>query len=245
MNSAGNMAFMSLNGNDEPHVNPVVPPGFPYFNGIPGPYSQNLDIPYQIAQYVESTGNQYIDTGIMQAGDLEIGSILMPAKSAYDSSMGWGYFVYFGCGYKDRSDYNIICRTNYIAMSSMIFWFANPGSPIAPVSMSVNTDSWNTVTVDASKAVVNGITHTYSSTPIVSNLKNDLSIYIFAGNKPDENPWRPMLCKMHHFWIKKNGVLIQNLIPVSINNSGYMYDMVSNTLKEPIGTEQLKVGPII
>lgn len=196
------------------------------------PYDEEVD-------YVESTGTQYIDTGILQAGDLEIGSVLMPSRSSYDSSMGWGYFVYFGCGQDDQAAKNIVCRVHYQTFSTMLFWFANPGNGISPISATINTSSWNTVSVDVSKAIVNGTTYTYNDTPVVSGLKDDLSIYIFAGNKPDENPWRPMYCRMKSFWIKKNGSLIMDLIPVRVGDAGFMFDTVSKQLMETLGTGNL------
>lgn len=96
-------------------------------------------------EYLESTGTQYIKTGIMQADDL----ILECTFRKMGSTVAWG--TYFGCGYSDNPSLNIIGRHYNADPTNFNPWFANTSGGECQVP--VSTSAMNTVVVQSGSCV--------------------------------------------------------------------------------------------
>jgi hypothetical protein len=67
---------------------------------------------------------------------------------------------------------------------------------------------------------------------------------LFGGNYPSDgsHTWRPQYFKCYGFKVYEANTLIMDLIPVRIDNIGYMYDKVSGKLFENQGSGNFILG---
>lgn len=185
-------------------------------------------------EYLESSGTQYIDTGIKQAADIEIQAEYMPVGTAVQ----WG--TYFGCGYQDNSAYNILGRHYATTPTRFNAWFAN--STYAECYIDVSTSSKIRVTLKSGSCTAGGTTGTITS--VTSGLATSYNMYLFSANK-DNVPWRSQPCRIYSFKVLKVGKdkeVIMDLVPVKKNGVGYMLDRVTWKLFGNDGTGSFKTG---
>ena len=181
-------------------------------------------------EYLESTGTQFIKTGITQADDLTIECTFQKTGS----TSTWG--TYFGCGYSDNSAYNILGRHYSTTPTDFNPWFAN--TTYGECRVPVSTNSMNTVVVKAGSCVKDGTSYTIST---VTGRLSSYEIYLFTANK-DNASWRPQPCRISRFVIKRGSTTLADYIPVRVGTVGCMYDKVSGEILSNAGTGDFVKG---
>jgi len=190
-------------------------------------------LPYDAeVEYIESTGTQYIDTGVKQASDIEV----LIGYRPVGSTVGWG--TYFGCGYDDKSSNNILVRHYTTTASNLNPWFGN--SNYQECQITVNTSSRIVARLKYGSCTVDGQTRAITSS--AANLKTAYNMYLFSANK-DNAPWRSQPCRIYALKVWKSGVPVRDYIPCRIGQTGYLFDLVSGQLFGNAGTGAFVIGP--
>lgn len=188
--------------------------------------------------YLESTGTQWIDTGVVPDIDT---SIIMECDYTYSSTV-----YLFGV---IDGDY----RTNCFSFSgnkegSGIFMVFVNGSPSQPSQQgnwrtAKGGSPLNTLELNKSTCIINGISYPYVDLPnfplgIIHN------IFIFTRNDkglPNASTMAKMRLKV--FQIYMDGDMVRDLIPVRVGTVGYMYDKVGGGLYGNAGSGEFVLGP--
>lgn len=177
---------------------------------------------YQEVEYIESTGTQYIDTGIKTSNSLSFeirtnyanGTLL----GAQDSSNAEKCIAIAGSS-----------NSEYVRFLS--------GSAGQFLGIPVNTYGFYDLTIKAGKATL-----TYNNKPTdisltTKNNKIDLPIYIFARNVDGvASGYSPR--KLFYFKVYDNGNLVRDFIPVYRKSDGAigLYDLVEKSFYANAGT---------
>ena len=170
-------------------------------------------------EYLESTGTQYIDTGITPHQDIAV-EIKWKNPTSQNNKFLFG-------GGTSNSD----CIRAYIGNSA--FWRFGGGS----VSINTQNTIVRTATMDSAMVTINGTDYNYSGT--VGTFSSSTSIKIFTG----ANATATIEARIYYFKIFVNGVLALDLIPVRIGQVGYMYDRVNGQIFGNAGTGDFIAGP--
>ena len=169
-------------------------------------------------KYLESTGTQYIDTGIEPHQDIAV-----EIKWKNNSTQNQKWLIGSGSSNTD-------CIRAYVSSSGT--WRFGGGSA------SINTVNTTTrvAIINKSKVTINGTDYSWSGT--VGTFSSNVTIKIFAGATFNS----PLSARLYYFIATDNGVQITDLIPVRCGTTGYMYDRVSGHLFANAGTGDFVVG---
>jgi len=190
--------------------------------------TQTLPSGYTQLEYIEATGEQYIDTGIViHYGDCITTNLVITRSDGL-------YRPLFGAAQ------NGTARHLYVSYNGSGSWFANVFfEPVLLPNKMYNLELCVAQSDNqASRLVVNNI-NTYFA-PITVEY---LSLKIFARNGTE---YRSML-KMYNLTIRRNNNLVIKLIPARRDSDGElgMYDTVSNTFFTNSGTGEFIAGPVV
>jgi hypothetical protein len=177
-------------------------------------------------EYLESTGTQYIDTGVSPNNETEVETRL--EVSIIDRFL-------FG------SRFNSFERAFCIFVNSTQGYSWHPffsGAKSTVGNVTLNTDY--RVKFSSAGLVVDGV---LLQGPYTNTFSGDLPMYIFAINQNGAVERRMMKGKVRYFKIRINDILVRDLIPVRKGNIGYMYDRVSGQLFGNAGTGEFVLGP--
>lgn len=174
-------------------------------------------------EYLESTGTQYIDTGIAGSDSLKIGVICQ--ATAQDKAV-------IGCGTSPSEErLQIFADVNYYSCRL---------NNVRTVS-NVSTLSKATIVLDVpnKKYTINGTEFEINYTGNLSNR----NLYLFNRNVVNDGAYGFQGC-IWKCWIEDNGVLVRDFIPCKDeNNVGFMFDTLSDNVYENAGTGAFVVGP--
>lgn len=185
-------------------------------------------LPYDAEiEYLENTGTQYINTGILPSEDLRTKVVqaytgkFIPRNSAIFGSKGVGdsrYWVNYDGNFE--IGYGGFTRTSVVV---------HPNE--------VCTIDFNYIKNDSHYFSFNGIEYKTTGTP-----NTQYSIVLFG--RVIENT-APVLSPQRIYKVQciRNNVLIGDFIPVRIGTTGYMYDKVSKQLFGNAGTGEFILGP--
>lgn len=190
-----------------------------------------MGVPYdaEIA-YLESTGEQWIDTGIYADNRYTI-SFKIEDKPLTNKGTYGLFGEYVGSGGK-------LCYMSIDKQTSNRFSGGWDGYTFGAWSV----QSWGGNTyefvMNRNKSMVNGsLWASYSSTVIN---ESGYTMLIFNVN----NTWfEKSRVKLHYFKIEMDSKPIIDLIPVRVGNVGYMYDRVTRKLFGNKGTGAFVLGP--
>ena len=178
---------------------------------------------FKRVEYLESSGTQYIDTGIAGSSTLTLEMIAQKSGS--------GYGVYFGAGTGNNriqaiyfSDYN----------NARI---GNINSNLGPDSEKFN------VVVDAlnKNVIYNGTSYPFAYTSALTNL----NIFIFTRNEGSSYADKAT-AKCWSFKILDNGIIVRDFIPaLDTTNTPCMYDTVTQTPFYNQGSGSFTYGNIL
>lgn len=178
-------------------------------------------------QYIESTGTQYINTGIGFKKSLSTRIQFCLTKLNSNNQLLYGAWA-------DNSSYP---KTQFLTNSSNVF---APVYETEYVSARL-TDTGSTI--NGTAAYSNKFYDVTVLSPAQS--ASTLNCYLFArdndvNNYLPYNGLRLYACKM-----TQDGVVVRDFIPVRKNGVGYLYDKISDQLFGNIGTGNFIIGPDI
>lgn len=189
------------------------------------------NFPYQRVEYLESSGTQWIDTGIPNNSDsYEIDVTFMWQQFAaygiifgsYDGEVKNSWRIILQDSDNNRYYANFNTRCN---QASTINGTSNEKGTIQHIVM----NQWNVIGKQAS----------INQTKGEANTKN-IFLFEYVHNRPEP---RNIGCRIYSFKVNDNGTILCNLFPVRIGQVGYMYDTVSGKLFGNIGTGNFVLGP--
>ena len=176
---------------------------------------------YRQVEYVEFTGSQYIDTGILSKQSLTIESgfstttaskLLFGARtSASASGLVFGYF----------------------ASSSSYVGFGG-GTAMYSTTLNPMNGSKHTVVLSNGIYTIDGVDQTISNRGTLSNFYN---IYLGTWNNANTADNRMFVGKVYSFIIYDGDTIASYLVPCVNESTGKagMYDVVSGTFLAPVG----------
>jgi len=192
-------------------------------------------VPYDAElEYLESTGTQYIDTGVKFTTDNARVKFTASVTYASDKML---------CGSQNHSaenNYGFVC---YLYNNAMRVYMgtSNTGGISALVDGNVHIVDLQANNGTLTKTI-DGTTSTASyGGSIVSG--EDFSIFTnwkFATSSMTD---RCVSGKIYSFQIWNNGVLVRDMVPVRVGTTGYLYDRVTRRLFGNMGTGSFVLGP--
>lgn len=189
-------------------------------------------------EYLESTGTQYIDTGYIPNANTQL--YIEFSLSAYNSNIKQATSPFGVRIAYQQNQYVLFCPVNNT--NSVYFCYGNLSqSYTQQINLNqkyvcnVNKNTW---TLSNNNSTL--ITNTFA-TEQSNNLAN-LHLWLFKYNNNNTMPGGDDKLKIYKCTIKENDVLIHDLIPVRIGNTGYMYDKVSRALFGNSGTGDFVLG---
>jgi hypothetical protein len=180
-------------------------------------------------EYLESTGDQCIDTGYVPTGN----DIKIEGKY-YLYSYAEPYSAWFEAYVDENTEAYRIIRNN-TDNSSVYFTCGTNASN--STSASVQTGTTYVYELTSSGLVLNN-TITTSNTYTASDA-NTSSLFLFSS--PDGA--RRSIGRHYYFKVYKNNVLVLDMIPVRKGDVGYMYDKITHQVFGNSGTGNFTLGP--
>ena len=174
---------------------------------------------YTKLEYIESTGTQYISTGITPTGNTKV---VIEFNSSNSSGVVFGQ----DSGYK--------VNAFMFAMTVVVF-----DSTKKDISISANAKHTVQVAPKAFK-VDNG-----SSQYIYANKVNAAYPMFLFGNNRNGKFSEGVAMKLYSFKVYENDVLIADYIPCKQGNAVGLYDDVAGAMDLPLGTGDFTAGPSI
>lgn len=190
--------------------------------------SQNLPSNCVEIEYLESDGNQWIDTGIfINQTDFEVG---------YEASgMGsWGWV------HQNNAGGVWISLENSSENNKCHWWYGNYNSH----GQGNYQEGFYTIKYTLQGIDINSFHQSYQG--YLSGHVSEVSLKFFS--QYDFRIWEVstgsrFVTKFKSFYIKKGGTLVADFIPVRVGQIGYMYDKVSRQLFANQGTGNFILGP--
>lgn len=192
---------------------------------IPG--TSKLPEGYTELEYIQSTGTEYVDTGLKPNQDsravADVQFMSFPSGhsaifGSYDSvNQWWAYYRY------DQSQYRAV----------------NGGTTQKSVAYA---DPTLRATLDLQNGLyrVNDTEVTWSQ----DEFSIDSSVYLFALNRQGGSMQYPASCRMYSCKIYDNGTLIRNYVPcLTPSNEVGLYDIVNGVFYGNAGTGDFIAGP--
>ena len=201
-------------------------------------------LPYDAeVEYLESTGTQYIDTGVPY--DSSVACECLMAKTSNTISSNYIFGILWA-----SADSSTVRRwaVSYNAYNSSLGRLypqydttTNMYNPTLLRNDVIHKLQANSTTFAVDNTSVNVTSTTFDPT-------TDVSIYIFARHtyapQLDPNPVTgPQAFRLYSFKIWKSGGLVCDFIPVRKGTVGYLYDRVSGRLFGNQGTGAFVIGP--
>ena len=179
-------------------------------------------LPYDAqVEYLQSNGSQWLDTGVYadNTTKTEIGFQL----TSLTASRG-----IFGT-YTSPKSY-------YIYTSASKTWQVGFGDY---TNLTAATLDYHEFVFDSFKVYIDGVlANTYSS----QTFTNTQTQAVFNMKRSNGTVYTGIPMKLYYLRIYKNGSLVRNMIPVRVENVGYMYDKVSGNLFGNSGSGSFTYG---
>ncbi len=191
-----------------------------------GYYSDNCTMTK--LEYIQSTGAQYIDTGLQVNADYEIEAVVNP--------MSVGGFFYWGDAAYEERGHTLIIVNN----SGPSFW----GSERTQVMYrDTIPNAPNRIIQNKQHIIINDKTFSFPQSEDVSTRNN---FYIFKTN-PVSSQYNSGRIRIHSLKIRKeDGTVVRDFVPTKRNSDGMvgMLDMVTGRFYENLGSGNFIAGPV-
>lgn len=182
-----------------------------------------MSVPYtKQLTYIESTGTQYIDTGIVPTSTTRIELKYQYSTGNYTS----------GCGVCANGASKRFHINTYLGK----LHFGSGGSSNWVNTIDQNTNIHSASLSGSGNVLIDG--NIYSTKGTVDDFTG-YNIYLFRvnGESSYTNGYRVYYCKIYD-----NDILVRNFIPVRIGNEGYLYDVISGELFGNNGSGNFVLG---
>lgn len=192
-------------------------------------------------EYLESTGTQYIDTGIViDSTNYSIVSkaMLLNNRSSLCFVRWTPAPTYCTFGLYIGGTQNI---TYYYGNYKTLHYINN-----IPLSSHVNKERIYRLNEDSKLIIedpVNGIITQINAVMDESVMSNSYSLYLFSANSNGILSETQNGIRVYSFTVKRNDNIVADFIPVRIGTNGYMYDKVSGQLFGNKGMGDFVLGP--
>lgn len=182
-------------------------------------------VPYDAeVEYLESTGTQWIDTGIKPNNNTHTQLLLqltnINAPTILDAKTSWSLNAYT-VGFWDGG---------YVASA---YGASGPLPPQGQVRWTLDK-----ILIDFDKRNIS-IGNLFSTTFTSQTFECEKSLFIFKSH----SAYAPAEMKLYYCKIYDNDVITRDIIPVRVGSIGYMYDRVSHKLFGNKGTGNFILGP--
>ena len=199
---------------------------------------------YRPIEYLESTGTQYIDTGVYA----ESVYLRVSGKLQYNNfySTGEDFLLFFGT-YNDRCSMTLYTNTssgNYANAGIEIG--TTYGTRISAGKLYTNTNY--EFDLEAKNGKLNGYfgATQYSNINYSGSLDNTQSIRLFSSIHSNKGVYAFVSGKIYWFKIYNNNILVRDFIPVLDNNNvPCLFDRVEFKFYYNQGTGQFIAGPVL
>ena len=202
----------------------ITPPTAPYKYGY---HFVKWKLPYTQIEYLESTGTQWIDTGVVPTYSMKYDtSFSAPAPSGFGArNIAFGGFQ---CGYNSLDFFST-------TSSSEDRWLCTESKEKIRV----------TIENHIATRYLNGgniiETHIFNGNGITN-----FRMYLFAVNTAGRAQIMPSGSRMYYTKIWQNDILVRDFIPVlDKDGTPCMYDKVEGKFYYNAGTGQFVAGPVI
>lgn len=191
------------------------------------------DLPYDAeVEWLESTGTQWIDTGILPTVDMSANITLSYQKDSAYPAFGTRSQANSQAFTAALDTYLISTASRYSGQFDDVS--ANHINFIKP-----NIGQKFSFYLSKEGGFFDGImVNNYQSTPHTFTPYG--TCYLFGRNDSQNTK---ASCRIYSFLLAINNILIRDFIPVRINTIGAMYDKISKTLFYNAGTGAFIVGP--
>jgi hypothetical protein len=198
---------------------------------------KRVTLPYDAeVEYLESTGTQYVDTGIVPNSTTGIDMELLFTIPAADTI---NTFCSGGDGW-NNNEFLIVANNGAYDGAGRLYYNASPGSYtvyLQNISQYANQRHRYAILDGACYFDANHL-GTYTNRNIVTTY----SVYIGASHRQggvgEPLNGRIYTAKMYH-----GGSLVRDFQPIRIGQTGYLFDRVSGQLFGNAGTGNFTVGP--
>lgn len=208
-----------------------------YVKAFGGTEQRNLPAGYTALEYIESTGTQYIDTGVTTSNDIK-GEIR-------------GKFL----SVDTKTSMLLAARAGADGYNTLIAWNNNNGGGYFTQFASSLGFSRVVMPKDTNIHILQGVvtptsTSTYADSSVdtisAENVGYNLNLYINARNIDGTSVSNISTYRYYYVKIWKSGSLVRNFIPAK-NSSGVvgMYDLVSGTFFTNAGTGDFVAGSAV
>ena len=185
-------------------------------------------------EYLQSSGTQYINTGVLPSAGMEIG---VKCSASSVSANGWDGVV--GTWIVDESDKCISVRYNNMTKIAPTYAgavrYAGVGEWI-----SIQSGSILEIVLREGFASINGTEYTWNTVPLTVP---SFPFFCFVENLGG-SPWngRYLKGRIYYLWMLRNGKPVFDAIPVRSGSTGYLYDFVSKSALGNAGTGAFTYG---
>ncbi len=240
----GDYAFSGVSGMETVYLPEVTSIGKNAFSGfgdieyITGTYvdlKQDIPAEYMQLEYIESSGTQYIDTGIVGSETDKVESTFLIKKWTRYGAI-WTDYI------SETAD---VTRLILTEKNNGLAYVNSNSIAKSPITVDLAMNQWHIATVYHSGntfgATVDGTTYSNGATPGSANTG---SIYLF--NSPS-NLECPLIGKMSCWKAYSGSDLVSDLIPCIRLSDGAvgMYDRVSGDFLGNLGTGSFIPGPAV
>ena len=186
-------------------------------------------------EYLQSTGTQYIDTGVFASLNTSV-----DIKAQFTELFNDNALIAMDNGYGTKESFVLEYYSKFGICLSI--GGASPYWRTTTV-MTVVTNTWYDISAGRASATVNGVSFVRdynSGTPVSFSSLHHL--YMFAFGRKGA----PIIfgkARIAYSKIYDKGVLLRDFIPVRVGDVGYMYDRVSGQLFSNAGTGAFRLGP--
>lgn len=173
-------------------------------------------------EYIESTGSQYIDTGVIGRNGLSIEGAFM-ANSLENAKI-------MGC-YSPGRFYPLAFNDGVLALGYDSSWYNSTKTIQAGIKYNF------AVSITANRQTVSIDGETCISGANTGNITTNVNMYLCAFNDSDLYPDGYFKGRIYPTKFKLNGTLVRDYIPcIDANGDANLWDDVNETLAEKVGT---------
>jgi len=178
-------------------------------------------------EYLESTGSQYIDTGIAPSSAISETSVF----EAVVPHATHAAFLYGTGNDGGRQSCGMCCNKGVVT-----YWngsvFVSSGTPYSATQKYEIRRDTNTFSVNGKEI----------SAKMAGDATSNLSMYLFARHNTNGKSDNYSSVRMYSYQVKSGGKVILDLIPVRVGRVGHLYDKVSKKLYSNKGEGAFVLG---